>query len=347
VTVANDGSINCACILTGYSLNCSVSFISSINSTLIILGLTNPTSASSSYWNISIYAGSAILISSDSSSNQFIAACGTNCRDCINSTYCKSCYSNPSINNQTYLNQLNNQCINTCNSTGQYLVGSICYSCNSSCLSCSLFSSNCTSCPTGSSLYGGSCLAQCPDSYYSSSQTCVACINNCLTCTSASACLTCSTNYVLQSNSTCLLTCPSGQYNSSNVCTICSTNCLTCDVNGCLTCTTPYLLTGFTYPTCVLACPTNAYISISNLLCEICQSPCLTCSIYSNNCTSCLPASGNTSLLNFRCLASCPSQTYSDELNQCQACQSPCLNCNSLNKCTSCANSLVLYTATN
>jgi hypothetical protein len=59
----SEGSIAFTYVLTGYSLNCTVSFISSQNATIIIEGLTNPVVATSSFWQVNIFAASSILIS--------------------------------------------------------------------------------------------------------------------------------------------------------------------------------------------------------------------------------------------------------------------------------------------
>lgn len=250
----------CTCTRTLAVLNCSVSSINSINVTLIIYGLTNPTVASSSPWQIQIYAATAILISSESSSIQFNAPCGTNCRDCVNSSSCLSCYSNALVNNAPYLSMTSNQCVTSCGSS-EFLQGTICYKCNSACLTCSVFSDNCTSCASGAFLYSGACISACPSDYYPSGQTCLACINHCATCNSSTICITCSNSYILQSDFSCQATCPSGQFNKSNACTVCPSNCLTCDSMGCLTCATSFLLTTFSNPSCVSACPTDTYIS--------------------------------------------------------------------------------------
>lgn len=277
----------------------------------------------------------------------FNAPCGTNCRDCINSTSCLSCYANPLVNSAPFLSQTTNLCVNAC-SADEYLQGSICYGCHSACLTCSVSAANCTACSVGTFLYSGNCLASCPNGYYSSAQTCLACVNNCATCSSPTACITCATGYILQTNSSCRNSCPSAQYNRSNACTACPSNCQACTPSGCLTCSAPFLLTTtFTFPVCVGSCPTSTYISANSSVCETCQSPCLTCSARSNNCTSCLNASSFPFLHNFQCIAGCLNQTYADELNQCQACQTPCSNCTSLNRCTSCISPYLYYSPSN
>lgn len=299
----SDGSLTFTYAQANPTLTLTITSISAANVTIVVQGITNPTVATSTAWQVSFYTATSILIGSESSLNKFSAVCGTTCRDCVNTTYCLSCYSSPFL--LTLLDTSTHLCVASCGS-GQFKQASSCYPCNSSCLACDLFAENCTSCSPGF-LLAGSCVTLCPDYYFGSGNNCAACSNNCAACSSALICLSCANGYILQNNATCLLVCPPGQYNFSNVCSPCPTNCQTCGVSGCVTCAATFYLTPFTYAACVSSCPTGTYISFSS--CLVCDSNCASCQGTATNCTAC---SGGLLLSNNACLGACPGTAYAD-----------------------------------
>ena len=82
--------------------------------TFVMSGIVNQTIAFGTPWQLSIYDNSNNLISSSVSLNSFVAACGTICKTCTNSSYCLSCYNNTSINLLHYLDKTTNLCVSTC-----------------------------------------------------------------------------------------------------------------------------------------------------------------------------------------------------------------------------------------
>jgi len=185
----------------------------------------------------------------------------------VNSSYCLSCYNNILVNSLTLLDYPSHTCIAPPCNSNTFLKGSVCYACNSSCLTCSVFESNCTTCVSTSSLLNQTCYATCPDGYYSSGGNCLVCANNCKTCSSAVFCFTCASGFLLLADNTCGVSCLGAMYNYSNVCVSCPTKCLTCNQNGCLTCISPNYLCQISSIVCISACPLNYYISANNSWC--------------------------------------------------------------------------------
>ena len=75
-------------------------------------------------------------------------------------------------------------------------------------------------------------------------------------------------------------------------------------------------------------CPTHTFLDTNK--CTSCDSTCQECIGSSTQCTSCNITSGN-STSNFyqnKCLAACPTGTYSDTSKLCQNCDSSCYTCN-------------------
>lgn len=72
--------------------------------------------------------------------------------------------------------------------------------------------------------------------------------------------------------------------------------------------------------------------------CVYCTPPCKTCASTATTCLSCLTGA----LYNYRCLANCPAQHFSQS-GVCQQCPSQCAACSSLNNCSSCNSGSVLY----
>jgi len=139
IAVSTDGTTVISYALSSYTLNITISSINFYNITFYLSGLTNPTVTVSSSWSLSAYTISGILIASSTSLTTFNAICGNICKECVNSSYCTSCYNNSLINSLPYFDSVNHNCISSCTST-QFGVNSTCFACNSSCLTCSIFS---------------------------------------------------------------------------------------------------------------------------------------------------------------------------------------------------------------
>lgn len=133
---------------------------------------------------------------------QTCTGCSAPCQFCnITSNNCTSCLSG-------YFQA--NQCVPSC-SVGYYLLGSICFGCNSTCTACTS-ALICSSCSYGFYLSGSSCVSSCPPTAPN--------INNASQCTSCSDpyCLNCSSNnYCYQCfypkvfyEGACLASCPYG-----------------------------------------------------------------------------------------------------------------------------------------
>jgi len=262
ISIKSEGSINISLISQSSNiLNISVLSINSLSPTICIWGLTNPTVTTSSSWSLAAYSSSTGQVASSSNSVIFSAACGSLCKDCAGVGVCLSCYSII-----PYLDVSAKTCVASC-SASQYLINSTCYNCNSSCLTCSLTGSNCTSCSSSSFLLNSICYSSCPAGFYAFSSNCNPCINNCYTCTNAIICLSCTSGFVLTNSACSSSSCLSGFYNLSGVCTACPTNCSTCDSSGCLTCTNSTYLTLLAVPTCLYICPLSYFISSNNSNC--------------------------------------------------------------------------------
>ena len=212
--------------------------------------MTNPVSVASSAWVLSVSNLAGVPMAAGTTTNQFLAVCGATCRDCTNSSFCLSCYNNPSVNNLIYLDAGANTCVSACGSN-QYLLNNHCYDCNAACNTCSLFPSNCTSCNSSMFLHSQTCISACPDGYYQVSTSCIACTSPCLTCSSAAACSSCLSGFVLLSNGTCETACLSSEFNYSGVCTACPANCSSCSSSGCSSCSSGNFLFSTPFLICV------------------------------------------------------------------------------------------------
>jgi hypothetical protein len=131
-----------------------------------------------------------------------------------------------------------------------------CTGCSGSCDTCSVTSSNCTSCLNGLALFNYTCVTNCTDGYYLLNSQCNACNVNCSTCSSATVCITCKFGFYFYSGN-CVDQCPSTfPVTTTGSCTDCTdTNCLVCDsLDQCSSCNFPTLvLAGH----CRDTCPTN------------------------------------------------------------------------------------------
>ena len=233
----------------------------------------------------------------------------------------------------------------------------MCTPCDLLCLTCSVVSTNCTSCHSGSYLSSYSCL--CNPGFYRNGVACSACSVECQTChISAPTRLSCNGMHgTVLSGSACV--CPVGKYqNSSNVCVSCHSFCSSCDGPSQTNCLSCYSSTHRTHNPTSKTCPCDSgYYSNGALLCLTCTSPCLTCNGGSIiNCTSCIAgynligSSCNAvvscpSSFNYEghCVSSCPNTTY-PSAGVCLSCSGYCLTCLSASVCSSCVSPFYLLT---
>ena len=263
--------------------------------------------------------------------------CDQNCSQCtINSTYCIGC--------DAFLYLFNNVCYTSCIS-GYYsqsdytckqcdiscqecldgsssgctsciapliLLDNQCIPCDAECSTCFSLPTNCTSCPTGLSLYNNGCRSSCPTGFWTFNQICYLCDSSCYECSAGT-------------NNDCT-SCSSGYFLDVNQCKACSINCKECQQNNiyCISCNVGTYLNDDNE--CVNECPQGYWANSLNNLCEICNSNCLNCSFGTyNSCISC-------------------NSGYYLKGGECQLCFSNCSECNGLDKfCTDCAISHYLY----
>ena len=219
------------------------------------------------------------------------------------------------------------------------------------------------------------------------------CDSTCLTCTgpTSNQCSSCYPNSTLISSSgLSYCSCNNHFYSVvyNNPCTAypCST-CQSCDPN-CNGCTGPLnsdciACATLQYGTnCVSSCPSNTWISSSNLglcvdscnsneygnittrVCSSCDIACHTCSgglstncltcpinifLYANQCFYICPNGVWGDSSSFTCITSCGSNYYGDSADKiCKICDASCLTCsgNGPNNCTGCTESMKLYNGT-
>ena len=140
--------------------------------------------------------------------------------------------------------------------------------CDATCDGCSLSSTNCILCASGSfRQIGSNACGSCAAGYYGDASTilCTVCPVGCSACTSATVCSACQAvagvSYHLLSGE-CLSVCPSTHFNDSTngVCTACANPCVTCvgPSTACLTCNASTVL-NFGTTTCSATCPAGEY----------------------------------------------------------------------------------------
>lgn len=302
------------------SVSSNVIRINGITSTsqfsFTITGMNAPLAASSTSVIVSSYDSGGYKIDENTSPILFAVGCTMPCRTCsTNTSVCLSCYSNTAITSFVYYYSISSSCLSSCPS-GTYTSTLQCLDCNTLCQTCTVASTNCTSCVANStypylfvSSQTGTCRSQCPIYFYPDTSLnpvqCAQCIIPCSTCTSVSQCTSCTSGYYFYNNS-CGTSCPSGLYipnNSTNNCDPCSTQCSTCSgtVNNCIGCSgTAALYNG----SCVSACP--APLVIYNGICSSCSNVCLTCFLTYDNCTTCNTSSTLPYLYGTTCIALCP-----------------------------------------
>lgn len=192
-------------------------------------------------------------------------------------------------------------------------MGSVCVRCDGSCLTCSITTTNCTSCVingTNPYYYNFMCLTVCPDFYYANTfYNCLSCdaLNmGCKNCSDPTVCVSCDPGYVLL-NSRCLTTTPDGYLNISGVAVPCEGECATCSntLTNCTACRSLNLFNN----TCQSLCPVGTVPL--NRLCQPCTYPCSECVNITTKCTKCATNSSLYLLIN-NCVTAqnCPNLTY-------------------------------------
>jgi len=270
--------------------------------------------------------------------------CSSSCKTCtITNSNCSKC------EDSLYLAE--NESYTTCirQTTGYYLPsGSNIYlKCSSSCKTCTITNSNCSSCED--SLYLATkdtskfyCIADITG-YVSinsiNSNYYLKCSDNCKTCLSQTFCTMCEENfYLIEVNNnlrSCLQNINLTEYYtiSKNVYKRCSDKCLTCETseNNCTSCNLPSKLAESDYISSTITCISdfNGYYfnSHANYF-KKCSSNCLTCETSEINCTTC---SKNLFLgknpLNFFCLEDTDGYYFDETLKYYEKCSISCLTC--------------------
>lgn len=222
---------------------------------------------------------------------------------CSTNASCSSCTNGYNLFNQT--------CSVNC-PLGFIGLNKICQPCTNSCASCSGSTSNCLTCVSGTYLYNSStpsCSSTCPTNLYPNNltQTCTGCTSPCTFCSGfASNCTSCTSGLLLQSGQ-CVSNCSVGYFPFGSSCVPCNSTCTACTSQSiCLSCSSPYVLSG---TTCVTSCPSSTPIVNSANKCSACTDPsCVNCSSI-NYCYQCFYPK-----LFFQgaCLTTCPTNFAAD-----------------------------------
>lgn len=131
-------------------------------------------------------------------------ACVEPCGQCTTRSSCVTCV-------MPYL-LYGSSCLTGCPVGTTVEVNGTCVNCSSGCLTCSILAGNCTSCPSGQSLYQGQCYVTCPGNLISVNSTCQSCDPTCRTCsiaiTNCTSCLPSPTPAPYFYSNLCLSQCP-------------------------------------------------------------------------------------------------------------------------------------------
>ncbi len=278
----------------------------------------------------------------------YVLDCVLPCRTCdtVDTSLCKSCYSNPAITDKLVFDANTASCYSKCpDGKFENPATLLCEDCDLNCLTCEKSPIFCTTCKQSSafkflhikSLTEQICVSQCEQLMYPDTTktppTCVGCKTPCKTCESLAFCLTCLDTFFFWNN-TCTKDCPLGNTVSDSTtgnCELCSTNCLTCaiTVGACTSCRAPLILFN---KQCITECVLPLVYRPDILTCGPCDPQCKTCEVTASNCTSCDPTSSFKYFFNRTCLQFCPDLYYETV--------SSCALCSSLNRnCDYCTNS--------
>jgi hypothetical protein len=207
-------------------------------------------------------------------------ACDSLCVACAYvATNCSSCQS--SGNGSSFLMFVNatySECILACPASYlQNTASRSCDPCNTTCSACSNNTNYCTTCVAPLLMLNHTCLAACPNKYYSSGSNCNPCSSKCQLCegtsTNCSKCTTSGGNKAYLLNNSCLTTCPVKYYEYDNAgagptqCLACSAECGDCYqfAANCLDCANGYYLYG---GQCITTCPFGYYPSDPSQTCN-------------------------------------------------------------------------------
>ena len=136
------------------TINSGGPFSSSINFT--ITGLTNPSSGTSSTFEVYTYTSSGYIIDQKVNSLIYQFPCSSSCRTCLSSSAsnCTSCFSSPaSTKNYLYYGT----CVTACPADAPPDSSNVCTPCGTGCLTCDSVTGACTSCSNGYELVNGQC----------------------------------------------------------------------------------------------------------------------------------------------------------------------------------------------
>lgn len=154
-------------------------------------GLTNPKTSISSD-SLLVYTGDmqGHFIDRSSDDLRITINCDYPCNECVANqpTKCTAC--TPDSKFPLFFES---SCLDVCPSE-YYSMDGICSKCSSGCLECTSEDNICTYCNEGFYLLTNTCLASCPDNYYSDpkQRLCVPCESPCETCsTSPTTCSSC------------------------------------------------------------------------------------------------------------------------------------------------------------
>ncbi|XP_038058391.1 proprotein convertase subtilisin/kexin type 5-like isoform X2 [Patiria miniata] len=273
--------------------------------------------------------------------------CAPLCSKCEGSpNYCSACEPHALLSSD-------NTCLSTC-STNEYLEGSACHPCDSTCHTCSGSQDNdCLSCVPGSVLKERTCVEEwrCTDGYYvergslGNGKECLRCHVSCKNCKgqSSSECTECNTGDILQDGA-CIKNCLAGYFKDSNDdCLTCSYGCDHCtEEDNCVQCQSEFVLVD---GTCKQGCIDGSYEHEGS--CLSCHSLCETCiGGGPKDCTSCkLMEADLRYLLEGACVPFCPEGQYEDQQTlKCEECDETCRTCSGseVNNCQSCYDGFLL-----
>jgi proprotein convertase subtilisin/kexin type 5 len=130
-------------------------------------------------YNKLCYSNCPILITFENTLTKTCDSCSTNCLQCtgdFTGTTCSKCANGYVLDN--------GGCYIDCITSGLVRSNGICIACSSICGSCSITTTNCTSCDYLSSykyFYNNHCLSTCPSTYYNDNTfyTCTKCTPQC------------------------------------------------------------------------------------------------------------------------------------------------------------------------
>ncbi|KAM9793224.1 proprotein convertase subtilisin/kexin type 5 [Syngnathus typhle] len=213
-----------------------------------------------------------------------------------------------------------------------------CRPCHKNCRRCSgSGKTHCLSCKQRHLLLNGSCVDECPTSFYAdqSLQKCQACHSTCQSCAGKHSheCLACK-EHLFRHGNECVETCRLNHYGNqaTGTCEPCDPTCSECSGDGrCLSCV-PGLVFMSREGRCLHTCPRGFFrhreYDDTSATCERCHGNCATCSgKTSHSCDSCGPGyllSGST------CVSVCDTAKYpliKGSSHICEDCDASCLRC--------------------